>query len=846
MIEVDIIKKKRAGTDAEGGSAQNGTTVVGGIGDAQHAVNADEAQHAQRADEAGHAASAKELDGGSSVWNTIRTWISNAGEALKDVFLRKDQDDETTHKLTMGEAHVKGNSTIDGDETVGGKMTSGSAVVNGGTETKTLSVTDIAQTKSINNSDTVTTKDLVVTGLAHFFQLIIDKVKAAGGAVFFTPADGFDVDYVKSVNGGYKLYWRCQDGAGKQRDNMWRVNDQALCKSFNRATVGTAYSASNKYYWALVTSVSTTSSPETVEGVGACHWIVISTTTCAGTVNPEVGDSIVMCGYRGTDDAARQSAIYISAYVSMDSGLSAPLLAQYRGIKDFDLASHRKSYFDASKARFVGDFETSDGVDLLTMIQQKVDSITLMVGRAAGKGNICPGGKGTGTSVIAAPVLETGRFHLQEDHTYTVTVSAYKAVPDDYFYHVAVIGAKGGHELAYAIYRNTENGISRFSFVCREEQDAWVKIGERAVGSHSDREGSGVVVNWVRVDEGDWTTEPNVKTSYEESVDDKINDAKSEIKVTTDGIQQTVTEHGDVMSALGMTKDGISMTGKTFTFTGTDGTQYLVMNSTGATFSGKVSAATIEGSTITGGTISGTTVDGITGTFTQLFAKGANGGCGWKLDSSSKYIWQYGSMAALGNVYDANLSVRHVLSVNTEMYWIVDGNKVYFPKEDCQDYDDYTNESHFHHFTLDTDAVNSSWYLLPICGMVSGSSSAFSSSDGSYPSFAYPRTIFFTKNCGGKYYLMVHQFDGIIRAVPPGRHIALFVADDNVGDSNLVRVALNNGWQTLSGGQACNCVMVPQKVVSPTPATVIKAYGLTDVSTGWLWTSDRYDNNWRF
>ena len=90
MIEVDIIKRKRSGDTAVNGGVQNGTTVVGGNGEAQHAINADEAAHAQRADESAHASSAKELDGGSSVWNTIRAWIANANESLKDVFLRKD------------------------------------------------------------------------------------------------------------------------------------------------------------------------------------------------------------------------------------------------------------------------------------------------------------------------------------------------------------------------------------------------------------------------------------------------------------------------------------------------------------------------------------------------------------------------------------------------------------------------------------------------------------------------------------------------------------------------------------------------------------------------------------
>ncbi|MCF2590758.1 hypothetical protein JQM97_07420 [Prevotella hominis] len=68
-----------------------------------------------------------------------------------------------------------------------------------------------------------------------------------------------------------------------------------------------------------------------------------------------------MLGYRGTDDKKRQSAIYISAYTSLDKGLTAPLLAQYRGINDFNLESHRKSYFDAVSAKFVGNFEVSNG-----------------------------------------------------------------------------------------------------------------------------------------------------------------------------------------------------------------------------------------------------------------------------------------------------------------------------------------------------------------------------------------------------------------------------------------------------------------------------------------------------
>jgi hypothetical protein len=121
MIGIDIIRKKRNTSGTSGGSVGSGISTPSG-GDVLNAVHADDADHANRADEAVHASSAKELDGTSSVWNTIRTWISGATDGLKDIFLRKDQDDETAHKLTMGEAEVKGDATVGGDATIRGKV----------------------------------------------------------------------------------------------------------------------------------------------------------------------------------------------------------------------------------------------------------------------------------------------------------------------------------------------------------------------------------------------------------------------------------------------------------------------------------------------------------------------------------------------------------------------------------------------------------------------------------------------------------------------------------------------------------------------------------------------------
>ena len=224
---------------------------------------------------------------------------------------------------------------------------------------------------NITNTDTIKTKNLEVTGSSHFFELIIDKIKSAGGSIMLTAADGFEVEKIKSMANNITLYWRCQDGNGKQRDNMWKVNDQALCMSFNQATVGTSHNVNNKYYWCLVTDVSDNNNPIEIDGE-LYNYIRISRFDSVGVVEPEIGDSIVMCGYRGTDDIARQSAIYMSAYSSLDKGLTAPVFAQYQGINDFDLESHRKSYYDANSAKFIGEFEALDGENIFDIINNKI------------------------------------------------------------------------------------------------------------------------------------------------------------------------------------------------------------------------------------------------------------------------------------------------------------------------------------------------------------------------------------------------------------------------------------------------------------------------------------------
>lgn len=300
---------------------------------------------------------------------------------IKDVgdskYLRKDQDDETKHKLTMGEAEVTGDASVGGNLKVHGKASldsdaeiKGNASVGGD-----LSVTGKA-----------TTKDLLVTGTAHFFQLEIDSVKSSSGGRITSSADGFRVADVEQMGGNrIRVYWLAQDADGRAVMNMWKTGDQALSMSFNLGQIGAdgkGQAVSNHYYWCLVTAVSPAATPvdRTVGGVTKKYnWIELSTETKAKncTVNPAIGDDVVQLGHRGSDDPARQNAIYESSYVSLDPGLTPPLRANYRGISDFDLASHRSSYQDANTEVIDGSLKVlNEARDVITVKQRRNGLVT--------------------------------------------------------------------------------------------------------------------------------------------------------------------------------------------------------------------------------------------------------------------------------------------------------------------------------------------------------------------------------------------------------------------------------------------------------------------------------------
>ena len=210
-------------------------------------------------------------------------------------------------------------------------------------------------------SQDINVNNLTVTGSAHFFELVIDQIKSVGGAVMITPADGFTIYKFNQVTGGIKLWFKAQESynnSTRSIQNKWVVGDQALIQSFNKSTTGASSDVQNTYFWSLVTEVSSQPQAFSEDDSTVCHYIVLSTTTYDGSYyGIETGLDVVMCGHRQQSNetagqaAERQTAIYISSYSgssgAYDPDLIAPFYIQYTGINNFNLSSHRYSWYSS-------------------------------------------------------------------------------------------------------------------------------------------------------------------------------------------------------------------------------------------------------------------------------------------------------------------------------------------------------------------------------------------------------------------------------------------------------------------------------------------------------------------
>ena len=267
-------------------------------------------------------------------------------------------------------------------------------------QTRTLTSTQQIFTRHISNSGDITSDnvycenlestlmsvddaivgDLTVTGSAHFWELIIDKMKSTAGAVILSPANTtIEKIYQHPENGTY-LCWRTEDD-NKARSNDIEIDDQVLCLTFNQVTTGTTHQTSNKYYWGLVedTGVITLYDEERYEN---CEWyyIKLDVNDYDGTYDFEVGDELAVLGNRTKPN--RQNAIIMSCVdYPLDSGVTAPSIVQYKGINRFTLSGKRFNTIAANENVFYGNFKVvagntqTDVTDLINDSRSNVFSI---------------------------------------------------------------------------------------------------------------------------------------------------------------------------------------------------------------------------------------------------------------------------------------------------------------------------------------------------------------------------------------------------------------------------------------------------------------------------------------
>lgn len=287
-------------------------------------------------------------------------------------FLRKDTDDATTHKLTMGEAEVTGLSTMKGGIAIGTDGTYGikadgiarlAGLVAGYLQSKDFTP---GTNKGFDGTGYGITKD-PATGKYTFevdnliarmkmvvAQLEVHEMSFIGGTVVMS-ACGNRMLFVEPLNAEgsiitdtttpdrYRCYFLATDG-DLSVSNKWTVGQLACCQTNNITAAGDYTNYENRDYWRLVVGVS--SAPVEKDGK-TCHWIDISNSTsgsisltdASGTVHvvtiggvsatmnsaPRENDCIIGMGHQWDDH--RQDVAIVSA-----SGW-----VLYKGIDHYDL-----------------------------------------------------------------------------------------------------------------------------------------------------------------------------------------------------------------------------------------------------------------------------------------------------------------------------------------------------------------------------------------------------------------------------------------------------------------------------------------------------------------------------
>ncbi len=216
--------------------------------------------------------------------------------------------------------------------------------------------------------------DLSVWGKAYFNNLTIRELTYVGGNLVFSPSAGkiFEVREITDAQGevtGWKCYLLADDGT-TATTNMWEKYDQVKCETFN-IQAGVYEHVSNKYYWRLVTDVSTENEVITDAEGNVLYdgkkyaWIIISATDKdIGSDNPAAGDTIVLEGNRTNTD--RMNFVVKETY-----GDNAPREIGYTNVHSYTLSKENLVYeFSPKKVRFYSQYfeiVTVEGLPIKTI-----------------------------------------------------------------------------------------------------------------------------------------------------------------------------------------------------------------------------------------------------------------------------------------------------------------------------------------------------------------------------------------------------------------------------------------------------------------------------------------------
>lgn len=216
--------------------------------------------------------------------------------------------------------------------------------------------------------------DLSVWGKAYFNNLTIRELTYVGGNLVFSPSAGkiFEVREITDAQGevtGWKCYLLADDGT-TATTNMWEKYDQVKCETFN-IQAGVYEHVSNKYYWRLVTDVSTENEVITDAEGNVLYdgkkyaWIIISATDKdIGSDNPAAGDTIVLEGNRTNTD--RMNFVVKETY-----GDNAPREIGYTNVHSYTLSKDNLVYeFGPKKVRFYSQYfeiVTIEGLPIKTI-----------------------------------------------------------------------------------------------------------------------------------------------------------------------------------------------------------------------------------------------------------------------------------------------------------------------------------------------------------------------------------------------------------------------------------------------------------------------------------------------